>query len=343
MTANPILVEVTRSPLVESRHRGALCVCGDDGRPIVSVGDVAAPVYPRSAVKGMQALAFVEAGAADAFLFSQAEIALACSSHTGEPAHVEAARAMLSKAGLDESFLECGPQPPAREEDRLALARAGAAPGAIHNNCSGKHAGMLALARHMGVEPRGYSRPGHPVQQRVRQVMEQMTGVELTCDACGVDGCSVPTWAAPLSAWARAFATLATGQAVPDIRAAALGRIRSAAASHPFMIAGTGRFCTRVMEAAGNRAFVKTGAEGVFCAALPRPGFGVALKIDDGAARASEALMAAVLVACADLTKDAHARIGAMARPPVVNRNARAVGEIRVAAEVREAIAAAMR
>lgn len=352
MPENPIVVEVTRGPLVESRHRGSLVVAAPGGKTLLELGGGSAAVFPRSAIKALQALPLVEGGAADAFGFTDAEIALACSSHNGEPAHVAAARSMLAKAGLDEGFLECGPQPPSRDEDRFALREAGLAPGRIHNNCSGKHAGMLAVARHMGVDPNGYSQAGHPVQMRVRETMEEMAGAALTADRCGIDGCSLPTWAAPLAAWAHAFATVATGQGVsgidvPEPRATALVRIRAAVAAHPFMVAGTGRFCTGAMVHTGPRAFVKTGAEGVFCAALPDAGLGVALKIDDGATRASEVLMAETLLACAGLSGEARAGIAALARPAVTNRMGLAVGEIRVPAgirdQIRDRIAAAMR
>ncbi len=341
--ANPIVVEVTRGPLVESRHRGALAIADGEGRILLSVGDTRLPVFPRSAVKALQALPLVEGGGADAFEFTPAEIALACSSHNGEPAHVETARSMLARAGLDESFLECGPQAPARDEDRFALRQAGRVPGRIHNNCSGKHAGMLALAIHMGVDPKGYSTADHPVQRRVRRAMEEMTGSALSADRCGIDGCSIPTWAAPLGAWAVAFAKVATGQGVDEKRAVALKRIREACAAHPFMVAGTGRFCTRMMERAGPQAFVKTGAEGVFCAAFPDTGLGVALKVDDGASRASEALMAAIVSDCAGLDGSRRAAVAPMAGPPVTNRMDLQVGEIRVADDILARIAAVMR
>lgn len=327
---NPVVVEVTRGGLVESRHRGALAIVDRSGSLTTAIGDVSAPVYPRSAIKLMQALPLVESGAAERFGLTDAEIALTVSSHNGEAEHVAAARAILAKAGLSETALECGPQLPARDEDRCALLTRGEPAGRIHNNCSGKHAGMLAAAVHLGLDPSGYVRRDHPLQARIRQTMVEMTGTALTEHRCGIDGCSVPTWAAPLEAWARAFAHVATGEHLPEVRRRAVERIRRAVAAHPFMVAGSGRFCTRIMEATGPAVFVKTGAEGVFCAALPERGLGVALKIDDGASRASETLMAAVLARLARLDERARVVIDQLARPAVTDRNGTPAGEMRV-------------
>jgi len=339
MTVNPVVVEVTRGPLVESRHRGAVAVADRDGRIVLRLGQTGVAVYPRSAVKPLQALPLLESGAADAFGFTDREIALACSSHNGEPGHVETARSMLTRAGLDESALECGPQPPARDEDRFALRDAGQVPGRIHNNCSGKHAGMLAVAAHMGVDPKGYSKAGHPVQQAVRRAMEETAGTALGDAPCGIDGCSLPTWAAPLDNWALAFAKLATGDGVDGPRADAMTRLRTAMTSHPFMVAGTGRFCTMLMDRLGARAAVKTGAEGVYCAAFPDAGLGVALKIDDGTTRAAEVLMAEITAVCAGLD-DAQVRaIADLRAPELTNRVGFRVGEIRAADAAATALA----
>lgn len=338
-TANPVVVEITRGDLVESRHRGALAVVDRTGSTVVGLGDIAAPVYPRSAIKLMQALPLVETGAAGRFGLTDAEIALAVSSHNGEPEHVAAARSILAKAGLSEADLECGPQLPARDEDRCFLRARGEPPRRIHNNCSGKHAGMLAAAVHLGLDPRGYVRRDHPLQLRIQAIMAEMTGADLTIGHCGIDGCSVPTWAAPLEGWARAFARVATGRDLAADRRGAVERIRRAVAAHPFMVAGSGRFCTRVMEATGAAAFVKTGAEGVFCAALPDRGLGIALKIDDGASRAAETLMAAVLSELGGLEGPARSAVAALARQPITDRNGTPAGEMRASAGLRAALA----
>ena len=208
---NPVLVEVTRGTAIESRHRGAIVIVDADGKRVASVGDADWQVFPRSAVKALQALPLVESGAAEALDLSDAELALACASHNGEAMHVNAARVMLMKAGADESALECGSHWPKRMEDVAILHRADASPCPLHNNCSGKHAGFVGLARTLGVDPRGYVEPEHPVQREARAAMEEMSGMSFADMARGTDGCSIPTYAMPLDRLAYAFARLGTG------------------------------------------------------------------------------------------------------------------------------------
>ncbi|MDH3743131.1 MAG: asparaginase [Hyphomicrobiales bacterium] len=316
---NPVLVEVTRGGIVESRHHASYAVCGPDGKLIAQAGDIALPVFPRSAVKAFQALAMVEAGVADEFGFDDAEIALACSSHNGEPAHIEMARSMLAKAGIAEDAYECGPHWPSHEEASHALAAAGGEPQQVHNNCSGKHSGMLAFAKHLGVDVKGYTRPEHPVQQQIAAVMTELCDANVAAAPCGIDGCSVPTWALPLKAWALGFARFAGGNGLSAKRRAAAKRIIAAVRTHPFMVAGTGRFCTELMEAVP-RAFVKTGAEGVFCGAVPHAGIGIALKCDDGASRAAEKLMARLLIDFGGFDANECEALEGFAATPVLNR-----------------------
>lgn len=323
---NPVLVEVRRGALVESGHRGRLAIVDADGRVVLALGDVAEPVFGRSAVKALQALPLVESGIADRLGLTPAEIALACASHNGEALHVSTARAMLAKAGRDDSVLECGVQWPERRADVAALDRACAQPGAIHNNCSGKHAGFVCLACGLGVDPKGYVAAAHPVQEAVRAALSDVTETRLDADNRGTDGCSIPTYAIPLRNLAHGFAKFVTGEGLAPERAQAARRIRAAVAKHPFMVAGTNRFCTGVMEAFGERAFVKTGAEGVFCAAFPESGFGVALKIDDGGTRASEAVMATV---AERMLGDASRKVlSRWANAEIRNRNGWLVGSV---------------
>ncbi|MBZ0217459.1 MAG: asparaginase [Fimbriimonadaceae bacterium] len=294
---NPILVEVTRGGHVESVHCGAVAIFRANGDRIFELGNIDAAVFPRSAIKLIQALPLVESGAADAFDFSAPELALACASHNGEKRHVETVSAMLQAAGLREEALECGIQWPALLDDQAMLIRANHEPGAIHNNCSGKHAGMLAFASHMKIDPAGYVNRDHKVQKAVAQAIEEMTGAPLETAPCGIDGCSIPTFAVPLKNMARAYAQIAAGEGLGAARADACKRLMDACTSEPFMVAGTDRFCTDIMVALKGQAMVKTGAEGVFCAAFPELGLGVALKCDDGATRASENMMANIIAA----------------------------------------------
>lgn len=325
---NPILVEVTRGALVESRHCGAVAVADADGGVVLSLGEVSNPVFPRSAVKVMQALALVESGAADRYGFGDEELALACASHGGEPGHVAVAERMLAAAGLDRGALECGAHWPSHEASKLALARAGEEPSALHNNCSGKHAGFVCAACQMGVDHRGYTKPGHPIQRAVKAAFEDVSGAPLSDDNMATDGCSVPTWAMPLSELARGFARIATGNRLGPERARALQRLRAACAAKPWFVAGTGRFCTGIMSHFGARVFVKTGAEGVFCGALPEQGIGIAIKCDDGGKRAAETAMAAMIARFLPLDAKDEAALAPWLRPALHNWNGIRVGGI---------------
>jgi L-asparaginase II len=327
--SNPVLVEVLRGARVESLHRGAVAIVDADGATMHAVGDVATPVFPRSAVKALQALPLVESGAADRFGLADEELALACASHSGEEGHVAGVARMLGKAGLDASALACGAHWPINQAATFALARTGL-PSALHNNCSGKHAGFLCLACAMGVDHDGYWRPDHPVQNTVRGVLEDLTGAALGPEQRAVDGCSVPTWAIPLRALAHAFAKFGTGYGLPRARAEAAARLRAACAAKPWYVAGTGRFCTEIIKLLGKRAFVKTGAEGMFCGALPGQGLGIAIKCDDGAGRAAEAVMASIVVRFLPLDDAERAALARFMRPTLRNWNGIEVGALRV-------------
>ena len=326
---NPVLVEILRGGIVESAHRGAVVVVDGDGRTVAAVGDVARPVFPRSAVKAIQALPLVESGAADAYGFGNAELALACASHAGEPGHTELAAAMLARAGLDETALECGTHWPSSQEATIALARSGGTAGPLHNNCSGKHSGFLATCRHCGIDHRGYVGAGHRFQAMIAQTMSEVTGAAHDDGNMGIDGCSIPTYAVPLQSLALGFARMTTGNGLEPQRAAAAKRLMNACMAEPFYVSGTGGACTRLMEAAPGRIFAKIGAEGVYCAALPKLGLGIALKCDDGASRAAEAMVASVM---GRLLGDEAlaAKLDAIGSPEILNRRGVAVGKVRV-------------
>lgn len=325
---NPLLVEVCRGNLVESHHRGAVAVVDPAGRRIFALGDIEQPIYPRSAVKPLQALVLVESGAADRFGLGPMELAVACASHGGEEAHVATVARMLALAGLDVSALKCGVHWPLHQAAAQALARSGREATALHNNCSGKHAGFLCAACALGADRGFYVEPSHPVQRAVKAALEDLAGGSIPDTACAVDGCSVPTWALPLAALARAFARFGTGQGLGAERAKAARRLREACAQNPWHVAGSGRFCTEIMDHFGLRILVKSGAEGTCCAALPDQGLGIAVKCDDGAGRAAEVMMAATLSRL--LADEAErAALKKFVRRPLFNWNGIAVGEIR--------------
>lgn len=332
-STNPVLVEVLRGGEVESQHRGAAAIVDKTGAIVAAWGDIDQPIYPRSAVKPLQALALVETGAAEKFGVSDREIALACASHNGEPVHVDAVRAWLSRLELTTASLECGPHAPFDAEAQVALLRAHSAPDRAHNNCSGKHAGMLTVARHLDAPTEGYIRADHPVQRLNRQIMSELASVDLSAAPMGIDGCGVPTVAMSLVALARAMARFARPDGAQDARARASERIRAAMAEHPLMVAGRGRFCTEVMEAAAPAILVKTGAEGVFTAMLPKEGLGIALKIDDGATRASECALAALLGRFATPTPAGEAVLGRYAARELRNWAGVTVGLVRPATQ----------
>ncbi|MGN6772285.1 MAG: asparaginase [Rhizobiaceae bacterium] len=325
---DPVLVEVTRGGRVESRHRGAIAILDADGGVHMALGDIDRPVFPRSAVKSIQALPLVESGAADAFGFGEKELALACASHSGEPAHVALAGSMLKRAGLDRTALECGAHWPSRQEVTIELARSGATPTALHNNCSGKHSGFLSVCQHCGIDHHGYVRMDHRLQDMVRDALEGVTGATHGLDNSGTDGCSIPTYAIPLKSLALGFARMATGTRLGPKRAAAAKRLFSACMAEPFYVAGTERACTKIMEAGKGRVFVKTGAEGVYCAAVPELGLGIALKCDDGAGRASETVISSILAHLLRDDVELSGKFANLAHSTLRNWNGIEVGDI---------------
>lgn len=295
MSRSPVVIEVTRGPVVESRHEGIAAVVKADGTVIESWGDIEAAILPRSANKPIQAMAFVESGAVERFGLGDEHIALSCASHSGETRHVETVRAWLAKIGLSEADLECGTHAPRLQSSIEALARANTLPTAAFNNCSGKHSGFLSTAVHYGEPTQGYIKYDHPVQRRLRETMSDLCGLDANAFPHGTDGCGIPTLATPLKSLAQAMASMADPSRLSSSRVDAANRIRKAMNAEPFMVAGSGRFCTRINEAAPGVIQVKTGAEGVFCGMLPTLGLGVALKVWDGAGRAAEVAMAALL------------------------------------------------
>ena len=334
MDANPILVEQTRGDTVENRHRGAFVIADSEGNVISAGGDISRPVFPRSAIKSMQALAMVTSGAIDRFALSDEQLALACASHHGEEVHVTKVSGFLGHLGLSGQNLECGAHPPSNGKAREALRVAGLQPTALHNNCSGKHSGMLSVAKALGVDTAGYVEREHPVQVAVRAAIETVVGAPLSVDLCGRDGCSIPTWAAPLSGFATGFAKMATGRGLPPELGTAARRIFDAATANPLLVAGTGHFDTLIMEAFGGRVMQKGGAEGVQCGAIRDKGWGYALKCDDGNMQASVVMVANLLLRYASPDDEQAAVLGQFARQLVKNVRGIEVGEMRAVGEI---------
>ena len=319
-------IEIRRGGVVESVHRVCIAVVDGSGRLRASAGDARHPAFARSAVKPIQAVPVVEDGAAQQFQMSDRELALCCASHSGEARHVETVAAMLRRLGLGEEALACGPQEPRHSPSAQALRAAGRSAGRLHNNCSGKHAGMLALARVRGWPTTGYHREDHPVQQRMLHEMARWTGVRVEDIPTAVDGCGVITFGLTVEALAGAFARMAAGTRHGDD---VVARIVGAMVKWPDFVAGAGRLCTRLMSVAGGRIFAKVGAEGVYCAGIPGAELGVALKVEDGAMRAAEPALLATLRVLDVLSADEIAQLADFAEPDVLNTRGERVGEVR--------------
>jgi L-asparaginase II len=340
---NPILVEATRGGERESAHRGAVAVVDADGAIVLAVGDVERLVFPRSAIKLLQALPLVASGAAERLGLGDPELAVACASHNGEPIHVDTVRGMLAKAGLDPEALECGTHWPSHGAAARQLTATGQAANALHNNCSGKHAGFLCLACALAAGgdarrfAKGYIDPDHPVMRAVTAAVATATDTDPDALPRGTDGCSIPAYAFPLRALALGFARAGTGRGLAPTLAAAAARLRAAVAAEPMLVGGTDRFDTEVSRRFGDRALTKVGAEGVFCGTVPGRALGVALKIDDGNnARAAEVVMAALLEALLQPEPEDLAFLRGVSDARLRNWNGIEVGRLRATTELRE-------
>jgi L-asparaginase II len=326
--AAPVLVNVYRADWVESEHCGAVAVVDAAGKLVRHAGDIEQPIYPRSALKPIQALPLLETGAADGLGLGPEQLALACASHRGEPMHVEKVAAWLAKIGLSEADLECGAHPPRHEPSYQALLRQGGPPSPLHNNCSGKHAGFLTTARWLKEQSRGYIEADHPVQQRVARVAGEMAGVDLSRAKRGRDGCGIPVIALPLRALATAMARLADPAGLAEHRRTAAKRILDAMAAAPLLVDGTGGMTTTVMTVAGATVRLKPGAEGVFCAALPTLGLGIAVKIRDGAGRAADLAMATLLDRLGCFTEGQRAALAPFLAPTITSVAGKEAGRL---------------
>lgn len=273
---HPFRIEVTRGPLVESVHRVTAVVADSDGRLLAATGDPDLVTFWRSAAKPFQVLPLILDGAQERFGLTEEELAIACASHSSEPFHLDAVDRFMAKTGIDESLLACGPHPPLSAEVARDVIRSGTRMTARWSNCSGKHTGLLALAKHHGWDLAGYERQGHPVQDRIQDEVEQWTGIPRNELVLAVDGCTTVCFGLSLRRMAQAYARFGVS-ARPEVRT-----LWQAVTNHPHLIAGTKRLCTDLMTVFPGEIFAKIGAEGVYCAAIPARGVGIAIKVEDG-------------------------------------------------------------
>lgn len=319
-------VEVVRAGVVESRHRVSVAVVDAEGQLRAFAGDPELVTFFRSSAKPFQALAMVDDGAVDRFGITGREVALVCGSHVGSPVHTSAAESILRKAGVDAEALACGPHAPWHEPTRRELQEAGLEPVRLHNNCSGKHAGMLALARVRGWSTQDYNRPEHPVQLRALSEIARWANMPAEAIAGGNDGCGVVCFALPLRNMAAAYARLARAARAGERGAS---QVVGAMLENPEMVAGKGRLCTELMRRTEGRVFAKVGAEGVYCVGVPGAELGVALKVEDGATRAVGPAILGVLRELDLISEDDFGAMYALAYPEVVNTRGEVAGQLR--------------
>ncbi|KNG93807.1 asparaginase [Pseudaestuariivita atlantica] len=323
------MVEIWRGPFLESKHHGHAVICAGDGQVVEAWGDPAEVILPRSSAKMIQALPLLTSGAARAHGLTSEQLALACASHQGAAIHTDRVTAWLDALGLGDDALRCGPQPPNDKTARHGLIRAGETPCQVHNNCSGKHTGFLTLTRHLGAGPE-YVDPDHPVQRAALAAFEETTGE--ASPGFGIDGCSAPNFATTMHGLARAMAWFAGAHTRSDTASRAAADLVAAMMAHPELVAGETRACTDLMRAMGGKAAIKTGAEGVFVAILPEKQMGIAVKITDGATRASECAIAALLIRLGVLDPQ-HPAAKARLTPDIQNWRGLLTGQIRPVAE----------
>lgn len=323
--------EVWRGEFLECVHNGQAVVVDGSGQIVDAWGDPEANLLPRSSSKMIQALPLIESGAADAFGLKSEHLALACASHNGAHIHTDRVNTWISELGLTDDDFRCGPQEPNDREAREELICSHTSPCQVHNNCSGKHAGFLTLNKHLGGGSE-YIDPSHPVQKAILAAQEEIT--DETSPGYGVDGCSAPNFGGSLYGFAKAMAFYANAVEGRSARDSAAVRLRNAMMSHPELVAGEGRACTELMREMKGKAAIKTGAEGVFFGILPEKGLGIALKIQDGATRASECAMASLLVKYGALDPNSAAARKRM-NVPLLNRRDVDCGIIKPVAALR--------
>jgi L-asparaginase II len=326
-----LFIEVTRNKTVESRHFGAAVVCDFKGNVLQSWGDPDQLIFPRSALKPFLAIDLVESGACDRFGVGNEELALACASHQGEPMHQNMVEAWLHRLGLNTSDLACGCALPDDVEAARNILTAGGYGCKSHHNCSGKHAGFLTNALHLGLPTAGYHQVTHPLQQRATDILSDMADMDMAQVPTGIDGCGFPAPAMPLARLGHAVARFANPSDLSAARAGAIHRLHAAVAQRPLYAAGHGTLVSDLVAVTKGRVLAKTGAEGVLTAAVPERGLGIALKIADGSARPRATALLAILDHLGMLTKTEKTHLHEHILPGIENSRAEKVGEMRPA------------
>ncbi|WNR46560.1 asparaginase [Paenibacillus roseipurpureus] len=328
MKPSDAIVRVTRGAITESIHRVHLAVVDTRGALLHRAGDPQFLTFARSTAKLIQALPVIESGAADHFGLTEAEIALCCASHNGEADHVSAAHSILGKLGYHSMHLQCGAHEPYHAQTAQAMRDRGEAPSTLHNNCSGKHSGMLALSAHLGASPEHYMSPEHPVQQLMLDAVSAMSGVPKEQMELGIDGCGVPVFGMTIDRLALAFARLGQPDELSSERANACQRIVNAVRKYPEYLAGNDRFDTQLIHVTQGRIIGKMGAEGIFALSVPDQALGFVLKVEDGNLRALYPAVIEALKQLALLTEDEVHQLAAFHTPTVHNWQGTEVGRI---------------
>lgn len=327
--ATEVLVKVLRGDLVESIHRGHIAVVNAKGELLYSAGNPKKVIYARSSMKPLQAIPIVETGTAEHFNFDHADLSLTCASHNGENQHTSRVQSILGRAGLAISDLQCGTHNPRWQETYEALIKVDGQVTPIYNNCSGKHSGMLATAKHMKESTNDYYKIEHPVQKRIIEAISDLTEVPEGDIEIGIDGCGVPVHGIPLLNLALGFAKMADPRLLPTKRQEAVNKITTAMMEAPEMVGGTDRFCSDFMRILDGRMFGKAGAEGVYCIGDKETGIGIALKIEDGNGRATSPVAVEVLTQLGLLSESQKEQLNSYHYPKLKNARSEEIGELR--------------
>lgn len=323
------LVDVVRGGYVESGHTGHIAVVDSKGRLLYSCGDPKRHTFARSSMKPLQAIPIIETGAADHYKMQAADISLACASHNGEDQHTIRVKDILHRLELEVDDLKCGTHPPRWAPAYENVIKTNTPITPVYNNCSGKHSGMLTTAKHMNESTDDYYQIDHPVQQRILEVISDLSEIPINEIEIGIDGCGVPVHGIPLDRLALSFAKMAKPESFPEKRKQAIETVTSSMMAAPEMVGGTDRFCTDFMKVMEGRMFGKAGAEGVYCIGDLETGLGIAVKIEDGNGRAVYPAAVEALKQLGLLTDDQLKQLSSYHEPDLKNARDEIIGHLK--------------